>query len=44
MLSRMSRLSTIIELVRNVMGVFIDALSFFRLTLRSISDRALTFP
>ena len=40
MLSRMSSLSALVELVRNVLGVFIDALSFFRLTLRSPSALA----
>src|SRR5215831_14870810 len=40
MLSRMSSLSALVELVRNVLGVFIDALSFFRLALRSPSALA----
>ena len=40
MLSGMSSLSSLVELVRNVLGVFIDALSFFRLTLRSPSALA----
>src|SRR5262249_16740968 len=40
MLSGMSSLSSLVELVRNVVGVFIDALSFFRLTLRSPSALA----
>src|SRR5215475_3796386 len=40
MLSRMWRLSALVELVRNVLGVFIDALVFFRLTLRSPSALA----
>jgi hypothetical protein len=40
MLSCMSSLSALVELVRNVLGVFIDALSFFRLTLRSPSALA----
>src|SRR5215470_5181173 len=40
MLSRMSSLSALVELVRNVLDVFIDALSFFRLTLRSPSALA----
>ena len=40
MLSRMWSLSALVELVRNVLGVFIDALSFFRLTLRSPSALA----
>jgi hypothetical protein len=38
MLSRMSSLSALVELVRNVSGVFIDALDFFRLTLRSSGE------
>src|SRR5499427_5434870 len=40
MLSGMSSLSSLVELVRNVLGVFIDALPFFRLTLRSPSALA----
>jgi len=40
MLSRMSSLSSLVELVRNVLGVFIDALSFFRLTLHSALERS----
>ena len=36
----MSSLSALVELVRNVLGVFINALSFFRLTLRSSSALA----
>src|SRR5215471_11308751 len=40
MLSRMSSLSSLVELVRNVLGMFIDALSFFCLTLRSPSALA----
>jgi putative transposase len=40
MLSRMSNLSALVELVRNVLSVFIDALVFFRLTLRSPSALA----
>jgi hypothetical protein len=40
MLSRMSNLSALVELVRNVLGAFIDGLVFFRLTLRSPSALA----
>src|SRR5262244_2718310 len=40
MLSRKWSLSALVELVRNVLGVFIDALVFFRLTLRSPSALA----
>src|SRR5881296_911851 len=40
MLSRMSSLFSLVELVRNVLGVFIDALVFNRLTLRSPSALA----
>src|SRR5262245_17359145 len=40
MLSRMWSLSALVELVRNVLGVFIDALVFFCLTLRSPSALA----
>jgi hypothetical protein len=32
---RMSNLSGLVELVRDILGVFIDALDFFRLSLRS---------